>query len=280
MIYVKKSLKTILIALALFIACGMVLPITALASSGSGNTIPSTRQVERLVDDADLLDSEEEAELLDMLDSYSEEVQMDICILTVSERDTYSIEAFADDYYDYNGIGYGSDRSGILLVLSMDDRSYALSTCGAAIEAFTDSTQEDMMDPVLEELSYNDYYYAFKKFATSSRSIALSYNNSFIGDSNLRKSDLIMYLVILVAALIIPLVPLSANIMSLNNIAFQKGADKYKQGKLALSTNQDIYLSHHVKRVAIPKESRSGGGGSSTHISSSGTTHGGSHGHF
>ena len=46
--------------------------------------------------------------------------------------------AYADDYYDYNGYGAGADNDGILLLLSMEDRDWWISTTGYGIDAFTD----------------------------------------------------------------------------------------------------------------------------------------------
>lgn len=282
----RKSLKKIqqlfmTVALLLILVC-FGQPLPAFASSGSGNTIPSTRQVDRLVDDADLLTADEESTLLDKLDSYSEQLQMDICILTVNSRNGAYIQDFADDYYDYNGLGYGENRSGIILVLSMEDRSWALSTCGDAIDIFTDSEQEYIMDDVLYELQYDDYSEAFTIFANEARSSIISYRDSFIGNSNIRYTDIFMFLAIIVVALILPAIPLTHHILVLNNIAFQNGAKEYAKGGLNLRRKSDVFLSHHISKVAIPKENRSsgGGGGSSVHISSSGTSHGGSHGHF
>ncbi|MCR4904110.1 MAG: TPM domain-containing protein [Butyrivibrio sp.] len=280
---IKKSLQQFFnISLLLLILMYMI-PFTSLASdyAVSGTTIPSTRQVERLVDDADLLTASEEEALLNTLNTYSEATAMDICILTVNDRNGADIQSFADDYYDYNGLGIGEDRSGIVLVISMEDRSWALSTCGEAIEAFSDSDQEYIMDDVLEDLSYGDYYPAFSTYAFHCEEEITSYRNSFVGDSGLRKSDITLFIVLIIVALILPLIPLVINISMLNNIAFKPDARDYMKGNLSVKSKQDRFLSHHLRRVPIPKETRSsGGGGSSVHISSSGTSHGGSSGHF
>ena len=53
-----------------------------------------------------------------------------------------------------------------------------------------------------------------------------------------------------------------------------------KDGSLHINRSRDIFLYHQVTRTAKPKEESFGGGGSSTHTSSSGETHGGSSGSF
>ena len=37
-------------------------------------------------------------------------------------------EAYADDYYDYNGYGYGENDDGLLLLVSMGEREWAITT--------------------------------------------------------------------------------------------------------------------------------------------------------
>ena len=67
---------------------------------------------------------------------------------------------------------------------------------------------------------------------------------------------------------------------SLKNVKFKKDATDYTApGSLDISYRADNFLSRTVDRQAKPKDS-DGSGGSSTHVSSSGTTHGGSSGKF
>lgn len=54
----------------------------------------------------------------------------------------------ADDFYDYNGYGYGEEGDGIIFLISMEERKWQISTCGFGITAFTDAGQEYMADPV------------------------------------------------------------------------------------------------------------------------------------
>ena len=73
----------------------------------------------------------------------------------------------------------------------------------------------------------------------------------------------------------------------LTSVAPQAMANAYaKKGSLNVTERTDLFLYHNITRTAKPKdnEGSSGGhshsGGSSTHTSSSGRSHGGSHGHF
>ena len=63
----------------------------------------------RLVDDAGLLDYDEFNDLTSRLDRISENQQIDVVIVTVDSTGNRSLEEYADDYFDYNGYGYGED---------------------------------------------------------------------------------------------------------------------------------------------------------------------------
>ena len=63
------------------------------------------------------------------------------------------------------------------------------------------------------------------------------------------------------------------------------GAGNYARGGLQMRRSEDRFLYSNVHRTPIPREEHrtgggGGGGGSSMHFSSSGHSHGGSHGKF
>ena len=103
--------------------------------------LPDQRLKPRLTDDADLLTSSEEKQLLAKLDEISERQEMDVVVVTTDSLEGKTAEAYADDFFDYNGFGYGPMGSGVLLLVSMEDRDWAISTSGDGIEAFTDAGQ-------------------------------------------------------------------------------------------------------------------------------------------
>mgnify|MGYP000308516591 CR=1 FL=1 len=63
-------------------------------------------------------------------------------------------------------MGRGENGDGILFLLDMGDRNWAIATHGYAIEVFTDAGQSYIMDQVKPYLSDGDYNEAFHKFAT------------------------------------------------------------------------------------------------------------------
>ncbi|MGI6705802.1 MAG: TPM domain-containing protein [Clostridia bacterium] len=71
---------------------------------------------------------------------------------------------FADDYCDDNGFGIGSDYSGLLMLINMDEREMWITTTGSAIDIFTDNRISAMTDAITGLLSNGSYYEACKEF--------------------------------------------------------------------------------------------------------------------
>ena len=131
----------------------------------AGGAIPEERQLPLLVDDAGLLTEEEADALLDKLEEISERQECEVAVVTVDSLDGKTAEAYADDFYDYNGYGYGKDDDGILLLISMEDRDYAITTYGFGITAFTDAGLQYVVNDFKPALSGGRYGDAFNDFA-------------------------------------------------------------------------------------------------------------------
>ena len=95
--------------------------------------------VNPVVDDAKLLSQDEINELKVNIENFRENYNMDVVIVTSNDLQGKTPRDYADDYYDYNGYGLGDNKSGLLLLIDMDDRKIWISTSGDAIEYFTDN---------------------------------------------------------------------------------------------------------------------------------------------
>ena len=223
----------------------------------------------RVVDEADLLSTEEEGTLKSRLDELSEKYEMDIVVLAVESVGDKTPEEYADDYYDYNGYGYGSNYDGLLLLVSMEERDWYISTCGEAINAFTDSNIETIGSLIADDLGDENYYSAFSTFADQCEYYIDGHINGFPFDFG-------MNLVIsIVVGLIVAAIATSVMKGKLKSVRFQNQAANYvKAGSMNVTLSRDFFLYRTVTRTAKPKES------SSTHTSSSGRTHGGGGGKF
>lgn len=243
----------------------------------------------RLVDTADLLTDDEESDLSDRLDEISERQKVDIVVVTVESMDGESAEVYADDFFDYNGYGFGKERNGILLLVSMGERDWYISTTGYGITAVTDAGREYISDIFVEDLSAGNYATAFTSFAELCDDFITQAKTGEPYDiDNLPKEPFLPVenlLVAFVTAFIIALIATGIMRVQLKTVYSQSKADDYiEQGSMQLTKKNDLFLYSHIdrrKRVENNStKSSDSPGGSKTHTSSSGTTHGGGGGKF
>ena len=230
-----------------------------------------------MVDDAGLLTSTEEAALEATLSEISNRYNVDVVIVTVDSTNGDSPMDFADDYYDYGG--YRPD--GILLLVSMEDSDWWVSTTGYGITAVTDAGLDYMSDRFVPYLSDAEYAQSFTEFANLCDSFLAQAKTGDPYDSHNLPKDPYSFFTNLVISVIVGLV--AALIVTgkfkaqLKTVSLKAKADDYvKPGSLQLTRRQDLFLYSHLDRREKPKSSS----GSSTHVSSSGTTHGGGGGKF
>ena len=257
----KRKLFTLMLILCLVAG----LSLTAYASSN------------HLVDDAGLLTDTEAANLEAKLSQISDRHNVDIVIVAVDSTDGKSPMDFADDYYDYNG--YRAD--GILLLVSMDDSDWWVSTTGYGITAITDAGLDYMSDRFVPYLSDGEFAQAFEKFADLCDEFITQAKTGDPYDShNLPKEPFSLVTNLLIAlgiGLVAAWIVTGSMKAKLKTVRQQAKADDYMTpGSLHLTYSRDLFLYTHLDRREKPKSSS----GSSTHTSSSGTTHGGGGGKF
>ena len=247
----------------------------------------SERILPRLVDGADLLSDSEEAELLAVLDEISSRQQLDVVVVTAESTDGKTPMEYADDFYDYNGYGFGTERDGVLLLISVEERDWWISTSGYGITAFTDAGMNYMSEKFLSPLSDGNYAKAFRTyvelcddFVTQART-----GNPYDG-GNLPKEPLspLVFPVSLGIGFMISYIMGSKKKSSLKSVVKKAEAMEYEvPGSFVLEDGSDEFINKTVTyRVIVEKKEDSGqeSSGSTTHTSSSGSTHGGSGGKF
>lgn len=214
--------------------------------------------VEFLVcDSADLLTDREEAKLTEKLKTISQENGAQIVIETQSSMPDTDLDNYVEHIYDITSLGYGADRSGVLLVICMDIREYRILSNGYAAEAIGPSEIDAIGDAIVSDLSDGNYYAAFSKFADQCDYYLQGYRNGYPFEFG--TSLLIALVVGLVAGLIVALVLKS----QLRSVHRQNQANVYvKNGSLKLTAHHDIFLYRNVtrrKRESSSSGSRSSG---------------------
>ena len=121
----------------------------------------------RMFDDAEVLTEDEDNELEDALEELSLRQSFDVTIATIESMESVgadSMEQFADDLYNYCQYGYGPDMDGVLLLVSVGDRKWHISTCGYGITAFTDAGIQYLGQQMTPFMADGDYAGAFRTF--------------------------------------------------------------------------------------------------------------------
>lgn len=265
----------------------MVLCLSAVGFWGPAVTVNAADDMMRISDWAGLLSDDEVAELSDQLDEISERQQFDVVIVTLDSLEGAYVTAYADDFFDYNGYGFGENKDGILFLISMEERDWCISTSGYGITAFTDAGQEYLSEKFLPYLSDGDYAEAFRIFAswcddyiTQARAgTPYDVDNIPVEPFSLLGA----FIIAIVIGLIVAFIVTGIMKLGLRSVFSEPKADSYmKKDSLRLTKNYDLFLYRNVTKTEKPKETSTSGssGGSATHTSSSGNAHGGSKGKF
>ena len=252
----------------------------------------AAQSVPYVVDDAGLLTDSEISALTAKAQTISEAHNCAVSIVTTSSLDGKTATAFADDYYDYNGYGVGSDHTGILFLICPEQRDWAITTTGGAIRIFTDYGQDYMVDKMKPSLKVDDYAGAFDIYLDTCEELIKAAEAGDPVDGVLQeegtfhklfhgKAFIGGILLSLGLGFLLSGIPMGKLKNEINNVHARTDAVEYtRPGSLQLRDQRDMFLYTNTTRTAKPKETKSSGGGSSTHFGSSGTSHGGSSGKY
>ena len=244
--------KRIAIVLCIFLL--LVLP---LAASASGNYV---------VDEAGLLTADEVMELEERCAQFYATSNMELVILTVNSLDGKTAMDYSDDYFDAN---YG--ENGILLLISMGEREWYISTCGTAMEAFDpDMDLLNMEKGLMSYLPDGKYHKAFLNFVADAE--------YYWCDEGVSDLEAGLFWGIPAGA-VIALIVLLILRGTMNTKRGQRSAGNYEvEGSYNLRRHQDLFLYSKVTKQAKPQQTSNSSSG--THTSSSGRSHGGRGGKF
>ncbi len=260
---------------------------------------------------AQLMSLEDTQTLNAKLEQVSELYECEIAVLTVNSTDGKDITAFADDYYDYNGFGYGENADGIMLVVDMDMREYAITTCGEAIFIFDDYSLYLIEAEFVSYLSEGRYTEAFISFyeecsgvladyyyedtpgdnyyvnSDDAYSDGYDYGYGYDGNTGSITADTEIFSlqwigISLIGGIVIALIYTYFLKSQLKTVHSKSSAADYVvEGSISITRSRDIYLHKNIRKTPKPKSnSTSGRSGGSVHVSSSGRSHGGSRGSF
>ncbi len=258
---------------------------------------------DRVYDEADLLSSEEEARLRDILAEASANSGAEILVAAFDDMGDYGyydMMQFADNYVESHDLGANS----VALVLSMAERDFWITTSGECIDLITDAGIESIEDYMLSYLKSGDYYNGFAAFSARCETLITEGRNGNIYDYTdgsapegypetdfeaqhefpAARSGIISTVLGALAALF----STSSMKSSLKSVSSKSNAASYAiSDSMNLLNQDDVFLYSNVSAVPRPKNTDSSGGsrgghsgGSTIHVSPGGISHGGGGGKF
>ena len=278
----KKKI-TAIIVLALIMVF-MSLPVFAAEDD-------SEAQLSYVTDSANILTDAEELSLQQEATVVSIGHGCSVYIVTVDDFKDYSNDVIvcAEQIFDEYNLGFGEDRNGVLLLLSMDDRDYSLIAHGSTGNAaFTDYGKEVLADEFLDDFHDNDWYEGFEDYIEACGEFLTAYEQGAPVDTNPEDYDgryderyeqssegsgstavkLILTIAVpILAALVFVIIGLN-KMKSVHNAV---GAERYvDENTLKLTESWDRFS--HTTEVIIPKPDPDKNGGG---LGGGGTTIGG-----
>ena len=243
-------------------------------------SVPADAVPERITDLAGVLSSSERTQILNKLNEISIRQKFDVIIVVVDSISGKTAKAYGDDFYDSNGFGQGENSDGILLLINIKGREWAISTHGFGKEAFSDADQQKIMENILPLISQGEYSKAFSDFAAlcdSTITAALADDQKEQSPPEQKKDPLRTAAISLGAGILAAFIAVSVMKSSLKSVAVQRKADNYVRDKsMNMTSEREVFLFKAV--TSEPKEDAKKT--STTNTSSSGRTHGGGSGKF
>ena len=225
--------------------------------------VPVDRKLPLVVYNADIIPDDAEKALLERCDMFVSEYEMEVAIVTVNDYEGKTSEAYADDFYDYNGYGWGENDDGMLVVYkpgAEGEREIRITTHGRGSEVFFEGIREGMITDMIPFLTAEDYEGAFTVYLDRA-------------ETQLKPGiSVIWFFVLTLAGAVIGLIITGSMTAKNKTVVSQKNAKVYtRQGSMNVTGRNDVFL--YTRTDVQPKAQDND---SSTHTSSSGRTHNGS----
>lgn len=197
-----------------------------------------------LVDNAKLLSPSEAAEIDDLLKTVSYNISADTIIVTTNNLDGKSAKKYAEDFFDENGYGFGSNNAGIILLISLKEpREYYI----IQNNLFSDYELELIDNSIFDELYDSRWADAFTEYANFCNKLI----ESNVSYENEERVDYTSFIIpSLIIGFIISLIIVSVMKSKLKTVKAAKNAASYVvKDSLNLTLSSDRYLYTNVTRT-------------------------------
>ena len=241
--------KLIFALLALLLCFNLAICVSAAPSTG------------HLYDDASLIDYSDEAYLIEKLADISGRYDAQLVVAIVDTTQGYGIDDFVDYAYDSMEFGYGENRDGVFLLVSMETREYRILSNGFAGVAIDSGDIDRIGDIIVPYLSDGAYLAGFESFADECAYYLEGYLYGY--PFNAGENFLICLVIGVIAGVTVAFVLKG----QLKTVRRQARANAYvKSGSMQLTVCRDIFLYRNVRRSEKASSSSSGSSGSSRSV--------------
>lgn len=156
----KRRLLPLLLAALLL----LTVPMVAFAAADDSDS-----KLRYMTDAANLLTDDQDRALESRAQEISQEYGFSVYIIAVDDYRVYSTKTdFWDasvELYDSYELGWGPEKAGAVLLLSMNERDFCLHfNSDQANTVFTEAGRDRIEDRVLPYLRENDYYGGFNEY--------------------------------------------------------------------------------------------------------------------
>ena len=246
------------ITLSLLLALCLVLSLGGAALASGEMAVPYVTDAAGLLTQDEVLALEAQAEQI------AEDYGCAPYILVVENyrdyEDTTDIFEAGMNLYERWELGYGPEKNGLLLILSMAERDYALVTYGSVTHrAFTDYGQDALYEQFLDNFRNDDWAGGFRDYLDGCAWLLEQARNGTPYDVNTAPKGFnpLILVIPLVLALAVCLV-LTAQMKTAKRKT--EAGDYMVQGGAEMRVVQDIFTHRTVTRQVIQSENKGGGG--------------------
>ena len=247
--------KLLVIILLTFLLTALLTPLAAAAD------------IDLVTDIAGILTDAQKERLNQRADRISEQYRCEVAIVVI-DRMTDNEGAFewAMHIYDEFNFGYGSQRSGVMLFISMAERDYYLIAFGYGNTAFTDYGKDVMINNhILLHLRNDRFYDAFSAYLDKAEEFLAMARDGTPFDRHTdpaaqQGNTLLKVAVVIFVPLIIAFIICSAWKSQMKTARVAATACNYiPPGGFQLTGSADTFLYQTRTRVKIQSSSSSGG---------------------
>lgn len=214
-------------------------------------------------DEGDILNAEEETLLEETAGEISLYYGCGVYIVTLWDYSEYggNVRSAAENYFLAHDFGLGDEDNGVMLLLSMAERDYALIAHGSlGNSAFTDYGKEVLSEEFLDNFRHDAWFDGFRDFLLCCDNFLQAAAVGEPVDLPQSRGNGIGLTLIMILLVPVAIAGIACGVMaaSMKTARRKTHADDYRKG-IQLTHRHDRFLTRTVVRQKIESSSSSGG---------------------